>query len=32
VPAISASGSLSHANYRNNLSRILDNVIRRFVQ
>jgi len=32
VPAISASGSLSHDNYHNNLSRILDNVIRRFVQ
>jgi len=32
VPAISASGSLSHDGYRNNLSRILDNVIRRFVQ
>jgi N,N-dimethylformamidase len=32
VPAISASGSLSHDNYRNNLSRILDNVIRHFVK
>jgi N,N-dimethylformamidase len=32
LPAMGASGSLSHNNYNNNVSRILDNVIREFIK
>jgi N,N-dimethylformamidase len=30
VGSITFCGSLSHAGYRNNVSRVLDNVLRRF--
>lgn len=32
IPAMGASGSLSHNNYENNISRIMDNVVREFTK